>query len=116
MRISDWSSDVCSSDLGRFDAMTDLWTRSATELSLLLREREVSPVELLQHLLDRCDSLNDALNAIVTFDREGALAAARASEARYAQGRPLGPLDGIPITVKDNIFVRGLRATRSEEH
>src|SRR3546814_9902968 len=44
-------------------------SRSATELSLLLREREVSPVELLQHLLDRCDSLNDALNAIVTFDR-----------------------------------------------
>src|SRR3546814_20462719 len=76
--------------------------------SLLLREREVSPVELLQHLLDRCDSLNDALNAIVTFDREGALAAARASEARYAQGRPLGPLDGIPIPVQDNIFVRGL--------
>ncbi len=91
--------------------MTDLWQKSATELAALLRARSISPVELLQLFLERCARINPKLNAVVTIDEPGARAAAGESEHRFARGEPLGPLDGLPITVKDNIFVKGIRAT-----
>ena len=90
---------------------TALWQRSASALSDLLEAKAVSPTELLDLFLDRCASLNPLLNAIVTFDEVGARAAAEASERRLlAKGR-LGPLDGLPLTIKDNLYVKGLRAT-----
>jgi aspartyl-tRNA(Asn)/glutamyl-tRNA(Gln) amidotransferase subunit A len=69
------------------------------------------PVEALEQFLARIDALNPELNAVVTLDRHGAHEAARASAARWHAGEPLSPLDGVPITVKDNLLVRGLRAT-----
>ena len=90
---------------------TELWRLPAVELSALMARKEVSPVEVLDVFLERCARLNPLLNAIVAFDREGARSAAQASERRMQQGARLGPLDGLPVTVKDNIFAAGLPAT-----
>lgn len=89
----------------------DLWRLPAVELSALIARREVSPVELLDVFLERCARLNPMLNAIVAFDHEAARNAAQAAERRMRQGARLGPLDGIPVTIKDNIFVEGFPAT-----
>ncbi len=94
---------------------TDLWQRSASEIAANYKSAECSPVELVDAVLDRIEKVNPLLNAIVTLDIEGARAAAEASEVRWRKGTPLGPLDGVPITVKDNIPVRGLRATRGSK-
>lgn len=88
----------------------DFWRRSAVGLGGLLAGRELSPVELLDATLARIARLNPAINAIVALDEAGARAAAAASERRHARGEALGPLDGVPLTVKDNILVKGFPA------
>ena len=88
-----------------------LWQLSATELSALIDRGEISPVELLEVFLARCERLNPQLNAIVALDREGALKAAAASEQRMRRKARLGALDGLPVTIKDNLHVHGLPAT-----
>lgn len=92
-------------------AATTLWRLSATELDAAYRTGSVSPVEVLRACLDRCAAVNPKINALVLVDEAGATAAARASESRMREGRRLGPLDGVPFTVKDNLHVAGLRAT-----
>jgi aspartyl-tRNA(Asn)/glutamyl-tRNA(Gln) amidotransferase subunit A len=87
------------------------WSLEASGLSRAYAAGELSPVEVLSAILDRADRVNPPLNAIVTFDREGARQAAQASEKRWRGGRSLAPLDGVPVTVKDNIPVRGVRTT-----
>ncbi len=89
----------------------ELWSLSATRLGQAYRSRELSPVEVLEAVLARCEAVNPRLNAIVTLDAEGARHAARVSDARRRKGEALGPLDGVPFTVKDNIPVEGLRTT-----
>ena len=86
------------------------WQLDATALSALLDEREITPLQLLEQSLSRLDALEPVLNAFTHVDREGALAAAKAATARQSAGARLGPLDGIPVSVKDNIFVAGLPA------
>lgn len=66
-----------------------------------------SPVDVLRELLARVAADEDSLNAFCLIDEESALAAARASEARWREGRPLGPLDGIPVSIKDLVNVAG---------
>jgi aspartyl-tRNA(Asn)/glutamyl-tRNA(Gln) amidotransferase subunit A len=80
----------------------------ATALAGLFARRALSPVEALEAVLARIAAANPALNAIVALDEPGARATARASEARWRAGTPLSPLDGVPLTVKDNITVAGL--------
>ena len=92
-------------------APAEIWKIGAGELGRAYEARELSPVEVLDAILARCEAVNPQLNAIVTFDIEGARQAARESEARWRQGKALAPLDGVPLTVKDNIPVRGLRTT-----
>ncbi|MBR0560777.1 amidase family protein, partial [Neokomagataea anthophila] len=70
--------------------------------------RRLSPVEVTEHLLARQERFEGAVNAFTLVDREGALTSARASEARYRSDAPLGPIDGVPATVKDNIALQGL--------
>ncbi len=89
---------------------TELWRLPAGALARLLDRREVSAADLLDGALARVERLNPSLNAIVAFN-DAAREEARASDRRRARGEVLGPLDGVPITVKDNLFARGMRAT-----
>jgi aspartyl-tRNA(Asn)/glutamyl-tRNA(Gln) amidotransferase subunit A len=67
----------------------------------------LSPVDVARACLDRIAACEPKLNAMYRIDREGALAAARASEARWRAKQPLSPLDGVPVTIKENIYTRG---------
>src|SRR3954462_13365097 len=92
--------------------MTDELTRlSAARAAELIRGGELSPVELVGAYLRRIESLNPRLNAVVTLAPD-VLKRARKAEAAVARGESLGPLHGVPITVKDTIDVGGVRTTR----
>lgn len=88
-----------------------LWRLPATELARRYRERTLSPVDVVQAVHARIDAVNARLNAIVARRDERVLAEARASASRLAAGRPLGPLDGVPLTVKDSLYWRDLPTT-----
>lgn len=90
----------------------DILSRSATEIVALYRSKRVSPVEVLIATLDRIDRLDPLYNAFVVIDREGALRDARGSEERWQRGNPDGPVDGLPVTVKDLILVKGMPTRR----
>ena len=80
---------------------------SATELIAGYRARDLSPVEAVQACLETIARRDPELHAFCLVDGEGALAAARASEARWRQGAPAGALDGVPVAVKDAILCAG---------
>lgn len=84
---------------------------SARELAAAYRAGTTTPNTVLQAVLDRCEDVNPRLNAVVTLDSAGAREAAEASTHRWRAGAAFGPLDGVPVTIKDNILVQGLRAT-----
>jgi aspartyl-tRNA(Asn)/glutamyl-tRNA(Gln) amidotransferase subunit A len=81
---------------------TELFYSDATNLAALIRGREVSPVEVMKAHLDRIEAVNPKVNAIVTIV-ESALESARKAEAAVQRGDELGPLHGVPFTVKDSI-------------
>ncbi len=85
------------------------------ELAALLAKRKISPVELTELFLRRIERQNPALNAFLTVTAEQALAAARRAEKQLLRRRGSRsenpPLLGIPITLKDNIWTRGIRTT-----
>ncbi|MBK4735385.1 amidase [Noviherbaspirillum pedocola] len=87
------------------------WMLSASALARAYRDGDLSPVQALQSVLARMDAVNPAINAVVTCDREAALAAAARSQARWREGRALSALDGVPFTVKDNLATAGMRST-----
>lgn len=86
---------------------TQLTDCTATELLRLFRSGQASPVEATQAVLDRIAVLNPKLNAYCHIAAEEALAAARASEARWRAKTPCGELDGVPTSIKDLILTRG---------
>jgi aspartyl-tRNA(Asn)/glutamyl-tRNA(Gln) amidotransferase subunit A len=85
---------------------------SAAELTDLYRSHRLSPVETARLTLDRLNAFEPRLNAFAIVDRDGALAAARLSEERWRRGEPLGPLDGVPVTIKDLMLMRGFPTLR----
>ena len=89
--------------------MDSLTYRSAVEMARMIREKKISPVELVQAHLDRIERLNPQLNAFVSVDSVRALEAARKAEAAVLQGATVGPLHGVPVTIKSSIDVAGLR-------
>ncbi|WP_137730743.1 amidase [Pseudaquabacterium pictum] len=91
--------------------MTHLHFESATRLAQRIRARETSARDLLEHFLARVDRLNPALNAVVVQDRAGARAAADAADAAQARGDALGPLHGVPMTVKESYDLAGTPTT-----
>ncbi len=85
----------------------DLCRLSATEAAELIRERKLSPVELTDAVLGRAERLQPDLNLFALLTAEDARRDAKAAEAAVMQGSPLGPLHGVPITVKDNVALAG---------
>jgi len=90
---------------------TDLCFTSATELAQLIRRRAVSPVDITRAVLERIDRLNSRLGAYVAVHAERALGEARAAEQAVMAGEPLGPLHGVPVSIKDNLWTAGERTT-----
>ena len=88
--------------------MAQLHELSAAELSAAYRARQLSPLEVTRELLAHVERWEPVLCATYALDPEGALEAARASQARWMQGLPLSPLDGVPCTIKENIATRGV--------
>ena len=81
---------------------------SATELVRHYRARGLSPVEVIESILGRIADINPRINALYHVDAEGALGAAREAERRWRRNRPIGALDGVPVTLKDSIRVAGM--------
>jgi aspartyl-tRNA(Asn)/glutamyl-tRNA(Gln) amidotransferase subunit A len=90
---------------------SELCALGVCDLARLYRERSVSPVEIVRATLDRIERLNPELNAYIAVLSDSAVAAARAAEAQLAAGIDLGPLHGVPVSVKDIIAVKGTRTT-----
>lgn len=92
--------------------MSEAWHwRSIGEIGAAFGDGRLTPSAYLDHLLARIDRLEPTLHAFIALDREGAKAAARAADTRIATGQALGPLDGIPIGIKDLIDVEGFATT-----
>ncbi len=89
--------------------MTDLTLISALEIAARIQRKEVSPREIVRAHLERIERLNPRLNAFVSIDADRAFEAASAAEKALMEGRDLGPLGGVPVTIKSSIDVAGLR-------
>ncbi len=81
----------------------------AVELARMIREKTVSPLEVLRETIARAETLNPRLNAICTPTFDAAMDAAREAEDAVMRGRPLGILHGVPTSIKDLAFTRGVR-------
>lgn len=113
MTESDLDSNSEESDAGLVnpEAGAQLDWMPAWRLRELIIAGELSPVEVTRHFLDRIERLDPDLHCYVTVDREGALATARALEKSVRTPIALGPLFGVPVSIKDNYWTRGLRTT-----
>src|SRR5262245_2654185 len=87
--------------------MAELHQLGAAELSALYRQCEVSPVDAVHAVIAHIERCEPKLKALYAYDPDAALAAARASEARWLKGEPLSAIDGVPGTLKENIASRG---------
>ena len=93
----------------------DICYLPATELLKHYRRKSLSPVEVTKAVLARIEAVDPHVNAFCLVDAESALAAARASEARWMQREPRGMVDGIPATVKDLILSEGWPTLRGSK-
>ena len=92
-------------------AVTELWKHGALELAGLIAKQETTSAAVLTSLLGRIEDVNGSLNAVVALVPVAHEEAARADQA-VVDGAPLGPLHGVPITVKENIDVAGVATTQ----
>jgi amidase len=95
---------------------TDLCFTPAVKLARMIREGEISPVELTRTVLERIEAVNPRINAYCTLVPEFALRAAREAEQRGMKKENLGPLHGIPLSIKDLTPTRGIRTTWGSRH
>jgi aspartyl-tRNA(Asn)/glutamyl-tRNA(Gln) amidotransferase subunit A len=96
--------------------MTEPTRMTATELLAAYADKSLSPVEATRAVLDRIDDLDPILNAFCLVDGEAAMSAARTSERRWHLAEPIGPLDGVPTSIKDIVLTAGwptLRGSRT---
>src|SRR6476620_8067385 len=89
-------------------ATEPLYYQDATSLAALIATKQVSSREVVQAHLDRIAEVNPKINAIVTLLADDALRAADAADAAVATGVELGPLHGVPVTVKDSVGTAGV--------
>jgi Asp-tRNA(Asn)/Glu-tRNA(Gln) amidotransferase A subunit family amidase len=87
--------------------MPEPFRLSAIDLLNAYRSHALSPVEAMRSVLERVEAFEPHIRATYLLSPESALAEAHASEARWSRGEPIGPLDGVPATIKDNIATRG---------
>ncbi len=92
-------------------AMTDLGTRSARELAAMIRRKQISSREMLDFFLNAVAERDGPLNAVVTLDEESARRDADKADEAVARGDALGPLHGLPMTIKDTFETAGIRTT-----
>src|SRR3984957_5907508 len=90
------------------DAVTALHDLSAVDMIAGFRARQFSPSEVLDDLLAHVALWEPHIKALYAFDPEGARAAAKTSTERWNKGEPMGALDGVPVTIKDNIATSGV--------
>jgi aspartyl-tRNA(Asn)/glutamyl-tRNA(Gln) amidotransferase subunit A len=90
---------------------SDLAYTSAAELARMIRAKQVSAVEVMRATLARAETVQAACNCFITICAEEALREAAAADAALARGAPLGPLHGVPFSVKDMVNTRGVRTT-----
>jgi aspartyl-tRNA(Asn)/glutamyl-tRNA(Gln) amidotransferase subunit A len=94
---------------------TDLYYLSATELAAAIRTKEISPVEVIDIILARIEQLNPKLNAFCQVTADAARQAAQAAEQAVMRGETLGPLHGIPVSIKDLVLTKGVRTRRGSK-
>lgn len=93
----------------------DLLQKSAVEVGKMIADKEISPVEVTQSLLDHAHALNDKVNAYVSFRDDKALAEAKQAEKEIQAGQARGPLHGVPMAIKDNLYVGGETTTMASK-
>jgi aspartyl-tRNA(Asn)/glutamyl-tRNA(Gln) amidotransferase subunit A len=93
----------------------ELCFASAVEIATLVREKTVSPIEVTESFLARIDTVNPHINAYVTLTPDLAREAAKRAEAAVMAGATLGPLHGVPFSVKDLVFTAGVRTTAGSQ-
>lgn len=79
----------------------------ANEIAALIRQRKLSPVEVITDILEWIERVEPRINAFAHFAPEEALRSARRAEELILRGDPLPPLLGVPVTIKDHVDVRG---------
>lgn len=92
-------------------SITEICKMSGTEQARIIREKEASPVEVVDAIFKRIEDLNPKLNAFCTLDEEGARKAAKLAEEKIMSGEKVGVLHGVPVAVKDLISTKGMRTT-----
>ena len=90
--------------IGKATALHDL---SATELLSGYYSKQFSPAEVMDEVIAQAERWEPHINALYAFDPDGARRAARASTDRWAKGEPQGLLDGVPVTIKENVATQG---------
>ena len=95
--------------------MSDLWRLSASQLTQGFAGGTFTPVDVLQACLERSTQCQPRLNALLHVDAAGSQFAAEASRLRWVRGKPLGPMDGVPVSVKDNLHAAGQPTTWGSE-
>jgi len=90
---------------------TTLCYLSAVQLAKMIRQRELSPVEVIEAFLNRIEQINPLINAYCTLAPEQAYQVAREAEAKQMSGEELGPLHGVPVSIKDLTPTAGIRTT-----
>ena len=88
--------------------MAELHALSAAELLGLYQTQQATPTEVARAVLRRIDAFEPLLHATYALDADAALTLAEASQSRWLAGKPLSPLDGVPVTIKENIATRGV--------
>jgi aspartyl-tRNA(Asn)/glutamyl-tRNA(Gln) amidotransferase subunit A len=93
------------------DPAEPLWARTAVQLTMGFQSGCFDPIDVLDAVLGRIETVNNTVNAIIALDLKEARAAAQRAAARWRAGTPRSALDGVPLTIKDNLHVAGLPAT-----